>query len=85
MKNNEILICDCESTEHQIVLHEDEKDKVIYCHIHLIKYGFIKRLIKGIKYIFGYKCKYGEWDEFILSNKHVNDLKEIIKFLENDK
>jgi len=87
MKDNNILICECNSTEHQIVFNkidDDSDDKQIYCHIYLSDYpNFFKRVIIGIKYIFGYKCKYGHWDEFILSKKHSDDLKEMSEYLKN--
>ena len=31
MKDNEILICTCNSVEHQIVFVKDEEEKLIYC------------------------------------------------------
>lgn len=84
----DVLICACNSTEHQIVLHLDQEDKVIYCHIHLTSYqSFFKRLWVGIKYIFGYKCKYGHWDEFIINHEHSDKLIELgqkIKLEKND-
>jgi len=79
---DELLICACSSDEHQIILHKDEEEKMVYCTIHLVTLPFWKRLIYGIKYIFGYKCKYGNFEEFILDKRHVDKLKELIKFLE---
>lgn len=79
---DELLICACSSDEHQIILHKDEEDKMVYCSIHLVKLPFWQRLIRGIKYIFGYKCKYSNFEEFILDNRHTDKLKELIKFLE---
>lgn len=35
-----VLICDCNSTEHQIVVYPEDEDGLVYCHIHLIHYGF---------------------------------------------
>ena len=60
-----VLICDCSSREHQIIIEHDNEDNLTYCHIHLVKHGFWRRLKAGLKYIFGYKCRYGQWDEFI--------------------
>lgn len=79
---DELLICACSSDEHQIILHKDEEEKMVYCTIHLVTLPFWQRLIHGIKYIFGYKCKYGNFEEFILDNKHTDKLKELVKFLE---
>ena len=75
-----ILICECNSTEHQIVIDYNKENKIAYCYIHLITHkSFLKRLWVGLRYAFGYKCKYGNWDEFILNKKHVKQLNKIIK------
>jgi len=80
---NKILLCDCNSTEHQIVISHIEGENSVYCHIHLNSRPFLSRLKYGLKYIFGYKCKYGHWEEFIFAPEHVKELKEIIKILES--
>lgn len=77
---DELLICACSSDEHQIIIHND--DDIIYCSVHLVNLPFFKRLWNAIKYVFGYKCKYGNFEEFILSKKHVDSLKDVVKFLE---
>ena len=81
----DILICECHSTEHQIVIGKDEEDGVVYCHIHLSNRPWWKRLYYGIKFIFGYKCKYGHWDEFLFNPNDVDKLKEIVDLLEKHK
>lgn len=80
-----ILTCECHSTEHQIVVNYDDEDNIVFCHIYLSgnDRGFFKRLKYGIKYIFGYKCRFGHWDEFIFNHKEVNKLEEIVKLLKN--
>lgn len=78
------MICDCSSAEHQIIFHYDEEEKLVYCSIHLSSHNFFKRLKLGLRYIFGYKCRFGHWEEFILKTEHSNKLKEISDFLSND-
>lgn len=78
-----LLTCDCNSTEHQIVVYPDVEDRILYLHIHLTSYGFWRRLKAGLKYIFGYKCKFGHWEEFILSEKHSEDISNILKIISN--
>lgn len=82
-----VLLCDCGSAEHQIIIHKD-KDfsegyrEVILCP-HLITYrNIFKRIWVAIKYILGYKCKYGAWDNIIVSKQNYLPLKEAIEFLE---
>jgi hypothetical protein len=45
----------------------------VYVHVHLVRRSFWYRLKYGLKYIFGYKSRYGAWDEFILDNSHVKE------------
>ena len=44
-----------------------------------------KRLKNGIMYIFGYKSKYGHFDEFIFRPEHSDKLKEISDILSKNK
>lgn len=87
-ESTDIFICECHSTEHQMVVNysEDEspngvKYPTVYIHTHLNKRPFWKRLKYGIKYIFGYQCMYGAFDEFIVNPTDVDKLKDIIKYL----
>jgi hypothetical protein len=73
----EILVCDCNSNEHQIIIYFDEELGSAYLQIHLTKRKFWQRLKAGIKYIFGYKSRFGHWDEFIFKPEHASKLKEI--------
>ena len=76
-----VLICDCNSTEHQIVVTYDDEDNVAYCHIHLVHHGFWRRVKAAMKYIFGYKCRFGQWDEFIMKPEHADKLRELSELL----
>jgi len=80
-----ILICDCSSREHQIIIEHDNEYNIAYCHIHLIKQGFLRRLKAGLKYIFGYKCRYGQFDEFIFKPEHAKQLRELSDLLSEQK
>lgn len=79
----ELFICQCENTEHQIVFSwfEDDDLAVVYATIHLRKKSFWERLKYGLKYIFGYQCKYGAFDEFIFNPEDAHKLKKIYQFL----
>lgn len=79
---NELFICDCGDVEHQmIILHDPtEKEKEIYIEIHLSdSKTFFQRLWIGIKYIFGKKSKYGNWNEIILNEENMIRLKNVIE------
>jgi len=85
LNNEEILVCACHSTEHQIVIQKDEEENVLYCSIHLCPLPWYERIVNGIKYIFGYRCKYGDFDEFIFDKNHVILLSQMTEFLRNGK
>lgn len=91
-KTTDVLICDCHSTEHQLVIHysEDEYNDgktypMCYFHIHLNKLPFWERVKYGLKYIFGYKCRYGAFDEFIFNPDDVYKLEKLVTYLKNEK
>jgi hypothetical protein len=87
----EIFICECHSTEHQMLVsyiegeqHEDwvEEDLLTF-EVHLGNYkSFWKRAWAGIKYIFGHTSRYGHWDSILFN---PNDCERMIEFLEKFK
>lgn len=83
----EIIICECQSAEHQMVVsyENDENHPMVYLHIHLTKRPFWKRLIYGIKYIFGKQSKYGAFDEMILNPEDAPKFEKIFVYLSNEK
>ena len=74
----EVFICECFSPEHQMIVRKDLEDGTVYVEIHLVKFGFFRRLWHGIKYIFGYKSQYGAWDEFIFKPEDLEKLKDFL-------
>ena len=88
MVDASIIICSCNSTEHQIVflpwVDSEMKYKEVYVHVHLVKRPFWDRLKYGLNYIFGHRCRYGAFDEFIFDKDNVQKLKEVIKFIEEE-
>lgn len=69
--------CACYSEEHTIkfVLDKDPEDPEIYVSVFLNQYrSWWKRLWVGIKYIFGYKCMYGHWDNWIMKDEDAQRL-----------
>lgn len=93
MKNKkDIIICDCKSTEHQMIfLYEEEYDEknnmtypICYAHIHLNNLSFFKRLKYGIKYIFGHKSIYGAFDEFIFDKDDAYKIQKLANYLKSE-
>lgn len=88
----EILICGCNSIEHQLIIRysEDETDDgfkhpMCYLYVHLSQKPFWKRVVHGIKYIFGYQSNYGAFDEFIFDSKDANKLQDLVDYLNREK
>jgi hypothetical protein len=83
----DIIICDCNSTEHQMVIlySEDEnqgiKYPMCYVHIHLTKKPFLERLKYAIQYLLGKKCDYGAFDEFIFNPEDSEKLQKLVNYL----
>ena len=79
----EILICQCESIEHQTSFSwiGDDKDGDVYMEVHLAPLGFWQRVINSIKYIFGHRSKYGDFDEMIIKKEDVRKLEKIVEYL----
>lgn len=81
MNEKDIFICECNSHEHQIIVTYDEELNYVFLTIHLTKRGFFNRLWLGIKYILGYKSKYGNWDQFMLNPDDRDKIEKINNFL----
>lgn len=80
----ETLICQCNSEEHQFsfVWFEDEHGKgEVFMEIHLTPHTLWGRLKNAIKYIFGHRSIYGDFDEVILKKEDVYKLEKIVEFL----
>jgi hypothetical protein len=91
--DKEVLICECHSDEHQMLLFYNEEEysngqkyNMCYAHVHLTTYeSFWKRVVHGVKFMFGYKSKYGAWDEFIFNPNDADKLQELVDYLKKQK
>lgn len=84
MKNdNEILLlCDCSSAEHQMIVRWDNDDNEVYVTINLPQHkSFWRRLWHGLMYAFGHKCRYGDFEEVILRKEDANNLQKVVDYL----
>lgn len=77
--------CACDSPEHllRIAYFSDEPDEIYLDTPLNFNYSFFKRIWLAIKYIFGYRSRYGFYQEFVLTPERVIGLRdELNKFLE---
>lgn len=76
----DLVLCECKSLEHQIVLIKFKDDDEVYLQVHLhSSHNFLHRLWHGLKYAFGYKSKYGAWDEFVLGPNELTQIKNFVE------
>lgn len=79
-----LLLCDCGRAEHQAILtywpdEEELPEQLIYVQIHLRAWeGFFRRLWTGLRYAFGHRSRYGDWDEIVLNKATVLELQKFI-------
>jgi hypothetical protein len=72
---NDIILCECASKEHQLWFATfDSEPNEVFLSIHLSNLKFLERIKYGIKYIFGYKSKYGAFDEMIIDKSKLKEL-----------
>lgn len=83
-KETEFFECVCSSDEHTLkaTLFTDTENNLtdFYFGIYLCQHkSFFQRLVAAVKYVFGYKSKYGDFDSFILNPKDYDRLSEMIQ------
>ena len=79
----DLLICECNSPEHSVLVFFDDDDNypLVYFEVHLKKISWYKRVLYGIKYIFGYQSKYGAFDTFIFKHTDTEKIEKIVRYL----
>lgn len=83
---NELFICQCHNTEHQLIFSyfPEDEDKDIYVSVHSIpEYRLWKRIWTAIQYIFDYRSRYGHFDEFIFKKSDAKQLQKVVDFLKS--
>ncbi len=84
---SELFECICRGDEHTLkftfAIETDSKQSEVYTALHLNDYQvWYKKLWTGIKYVFGYRCKYGHWDVFTLKRSDVTRLRKLLQEFE---
>lgn len=77
--NKIVISCSCNANEHNLIFSVDEEEKELYINTFLENGTFFERVCKGLKYIFGYKGRYGDFSETILTEVEAKELKKIIE------
>lgn len=80
----EFFTCICSSEEHMVSFkYYIEKDGTIdedgmYISIHLSPHTFWGRVKHAVKYIFGYRCRYGDWEEIVFKRQDAERLRDML-------
>lgn len=76
------LTCSCTSDEHTVRLtyfEDQEYYPDLYMHYFLDTPGFWGRVKLGLRYIFGYKCKYGHFGETIFTLESALKFRDVLE------
>lgn len=77
--DQEFFTCICNSDEHTLRFILDPEDGEIFVSAFLDEWPYwYVRVWRAIKYVFGYKCKYGHWDSFIMDYDDYNRFHELL-------
>lgn len=86
---NDVIICDCNSSEHQIVIQYENNNNFeeVYISYSLDNRGLWFRLKNAFQYVIGKKSKYGHFGELVLppTEDTINKLEKIINKLKSVK
>ena len=80
----ELVLCRCENAEHQMIFRSFRGGDDVYVTFHLKPLPFWQRLKHGVRYIFGYQCKYGAFDEMILNPEDAEKFAKVAKWLRSE-
>ena len=70
--------CACGSDEHTIRFTLNKAEKEVYLSVFLNQYRpWWKRVYVAIRYIFGYKCRYGHWDNWLMDENDAVRLRDM--------
>lgn len=71
--------CRCYTEEHTLRFTLDKKDHEIYTSVFLNDWmPLYKKIWTAIKYVFGYKCRYGHWDCWIMQAEDAKRLRDML-------
>jgi len=84
MQEKEYFECECGDMDHilRMCYFKDDVD-FMYVDVHLRQQTFFKRVWKAIKYVFGRRSAFGDFDEFLWGPREAKRARDMIdKFLE---
>lgn len=87
MEKTEFFVCKCHDVSHQLVLEtletEENEEHVVYGCFHIVHLEFWEKLKCAMKYIFGRKCKDGDFDALLLRPEDADRLECFANYLDD--
>lgn len=87
MEKTELFVCRCHDVSHQLVLEtletEEDEERVFYGCFHIVHLEFWEKLKCAMKYIFGRKCKDGDFDALLLRPEDADRLECFANYLDD--
>jgi len=71
-----LFTCRCGSMEHIFVITADDED--LFIEVHLAPLPLWQRVRQAVKYVFGYRSKWGDFDEILLDPTQALQLGDLI-------
>lgn len=88
-KHDKVVVCDCEDMEHIIRFTwwggDDISDRFIYVHYFLQHDRLLKRIVNAVKYVCGFKSRYGHFGEVLINVEDVQELRYLFDEFVEDK
>lgn len=75
--------CACRGPQHTVFFDYDVTDGDLYLTFHLSDGGFWWRLWRGLKYILGFKERFGHWDEVVVKPEDCNKIQTLLELRQN--
>ena len=74
----ELFVCQCGDVNHSLIMEADDEWGSVFCRVHLVRDGFFRRIRNAIRYVFGRRSIYGDFDEFIFNPEDADRLQEVV-------
>lgn len=71
------FLCECTSFDHLFSVNCDDQD--CYIAVHLSPKSFFQRVIGAFKYIFGFRSRYGDFEEIMIKKEDAKEIAELLK------
>jgi hypothetical protein len=71
-----LFTCRCGSIQHIFVVTADDED--LFIEVHLAPLPLWQRVRQAVKYLFGYRSKWGDFDEIMLDSTQALQLGDLI-------